>query len=111
MKNLQQELKKVAKDFTQLAVKLDKISKALEKGGKAPAKKAPVKKKPVKAGPKKETAFSNVLSVVNRSKKGVTTSQIMEKTGFNRIKVANIIFTAKKRGMIKTVSKGVYMKA
>ena len=111
MKNLQQELKKVAKDFAQLAGKLDRISSALEKEGKAPAKKTPAKKKPVKVEPKKETAFADVIQIVNRSKKGITTSRIMEKTGFNRVKVANIIFAARKRGKIKTISKGIYMKA
>ncbi|MFC1856601.1 hypothetical protein ACFL9U_01075 [Thermodesulfobacteriota bacterium] len=116
MKNLQQELKKVAKDFVQLAGKLEKISQALEKAGSAPPKKSstkkpPAKKKPAKVEPKKGTAFSDVIKIVNRSKKGITTSQIMERTGFNRVKVANIIFAAKKRGKIKTIGKGLYMKA
>ncbi|MFC1857459.1 hypothetical protein ACFL9U_05440 [Thermodesulfobacteriota bacterium] len=111
MKNLQQELQKIAKEFTKLAGKFDKISRALEKAGKAPVKKTPLKTKPVKADAKKETAFAAVMKIINRSKKGVTTSQIMEKTGFNRVKVANIIFAARKRGKIKIVSKGVYLKA
>ena len=110
MKNLQQELKKISTEFTKLAGKIDKISKELETG-KAPVKKTPAKTKPVKAKPKEETAFATVVNIINSSKKGVTTAQIMEKTGFNRVKVANIIFTARKQGKIKTVSKGVYVKA
>ena len=111
MMNLQKELHKVAKDFTKLADKLDKISKELEKPGKAPAKRTPPKKKPEKPTPKQETAFATVMKIINRSKKGVTTAQIMDKTGFDRRKVANIVFKAKKLGKIKTVSKGVYVKA
>ena len=110
MKNLQQELKKISTEFTKLAGKIDKISKELETG-KAPVKKTPAKTKPVKAKPKEETAFAAVINIIDRSKKGVTTSQIMDKTGFDNRKVANIVFKAKKLGKIKTESKGVYVKA
>ena len=111
MKNLQQELKKISTEFTKLAGKLDKISKKLEEASKAPAKKAPAKKKVAEAKPKEETAFATVMKIINRSKKGVTTSQIMDKTGFDQRKVGNIVFKARKQGKIKTVSKGVYLKA
>ena len=110
MKNLQQELEKISMEFAKLAGKIDKISKELE-AGKAPAKKTPVKTKPLKAKAQKETAFATVINIINRSEKGVTTAQIMEKTGFDRRKVSNIVFKANKLGKIKTVSKGVYVKA
>ena len=106
MKNLQEELKRVEKNLRDLAGKLDKISKELEKAGKKPAKGKPVSVKQMK-----ETAFAAVLKIINRSKKGVTTTQIMEKTGFDRVKVANIVAKSKKLGKIKVISKGVYLKA
>ncbi|MFC1857348.1 hypothetical protein ACFL9U_04920 [Thermodesulfobacteriota bacterium] len=106
MKNLHEELKRVEENLRDLAGKLDKISKKLEKADKKPAQKRPVRLKP-----KKETAFAAVLKIINRSKKGVTTSQIMEKTGFDRVKVANIIAKAKKMEKIKAINKGVYLKA
>ena len=124
MKNLQQELQKITKEFAKLAGKLEKITRELETGkapakktpakkkaGKAPVKKAPAKTKPVKAKPKEETAFATIMKIINRSKKGVTTSQIMDKTGFDNRKVANIVFKGRKQGKIKTISKGVYLKA
>ena len=106
MKNLHEELKRVERNLRDLAGKLDKISKKLEKAGKKPAKERPVSVKQVK-----ETAFAAVLRIISRSKKGVTTTQIMEKTGFDRVKAANIIAKAKKLGKIKVISKGVYLKA
>ena len=44
MKNLQQELQKITKEFAKLAGKLEKITRELETG-KAPAKKTPANKK------------------------------------------------------------------
>jgi hypothetical protein len=90
-----------------------------------PAKKAAVKKavpksKPVKkvatkkAAPKKVvkvTAAETVFAVIKKSKKGVDTATLMEKTGFNRVKIANNVKVLKKKGLVKSPEKGVYVKA
>ena len=57
------------------------------------------------------TAFDTVVQIVAGSKQGVNTSQIKEKTGFDDKKIANIIYKAKNRKLIKSVSKGIYSKA
>ncbi|MFC1877491.1 hypothetical protein ACFL2E_09520 [Thermodesulfobacteriota bacterium] len=80
--------------------------KAAPKGKKAPAKKAPVKKT-VKTG----TASDAVLAVINRSKKGINSATLAEKTGFDNKKIANIVFKLRKQGKIKSVDRGVYTKA
>ncbi|MBT8349844.1 MAG: hypothetical protein KJO26_01205 [Deltaproteobacteria bacterium] len=76
------------------------VRKTTAKSQKAPAKKA------VKA-----TAADVVLSIVNRSKKGVSNATLVEKTGFDKKKVANIVFKLKKTGKIKNFIRGVYTKA
>ena len=35
----------------------------------------------------------------------------MEKTGYNQKKIANLVFKLRKQGKIKSVGKGVYVKA
>jgi predicted Rossmann fold nucleotide-binding protein DprA/Smf involved in DNA uptake len=77
---------------------------------KAPAKKVAVKK----AAPKKATqatAVDTVLAIIKNSKKGVGMAALMEKTGYNQKKIANLVFKLKKQGKIKSVAKGVYVKA
>ena len=91
---------------------------------KAPAKKVAVKKAPTKkvavkkAAPKKApvkkakpaTAVDTVLAIINRYKKGIGMAALMEKTGYNQKKIANLVFKLRKQGKIKIVDKGVYVK-
>ena len=56
------------------------------------------------------TALDTVFGVISRSKKGVDTATIMEKTGYNRKQVANYIYKLSKQGKIKSVERGVYTK-
>jgi glutamate mutase epsilon subunit len=129
------ELTAMKKDLTAISKKLDNLMKAVEKSGKATATKAPkakaVKATPAKMAPKAKavkatpakkapktpakkkavqiTATDQVLNIINRSKKGVNTSALMEKTGFNQKKVRNILNRTFKQGKIKRVDKGIYV--
>jgi len=121
MKTLKIDLQLVVKGIKAINSRLDKAIKAVENAtAKASgAKKAPAKanKKPVKKGSTAKktatsaTAFDSVVEIITRSKQGVNTSQIKEKTKFDDKKIANIIYKAKNRKLIKSVSKGVYVKA
>ncbi|MBT8351628.1 MAG: hypothetical protein KJO26_10410 [Deltaproteobacteria bacterium] len=81
-------------------------AKAVAKPKKAPAKKAPVKKTT-----KKTTAANTVLAIINRSKKGVDSTTLAKKTGYDNKKIANIVFKLRKQGKIKSFIRGVYTKA
>ena len=91
---------------TQDAVKLRKRKTAAAASKAKAAKKAPSKKKV-----ETTTAVNTVFNIISRSKKGVDTATIMEKTGYNRKKVANIIFKLSKQGKIKSLQRGVYVKS
>jgi hypothetical protein len=118
MKKVKIDLQLVVKGIKAINNQLDKAIKAVEsttaKSGKK--KKAPAEKKTAKTGSsaKKtagaETAFDAVVKIISRSKQGVNTAQIKSKTGFDDKKIANIIYKAKNRKLIKSVSKGVYVK-
>lgn len=110
-------LKTLAQGVEAIADKVDEASKAKsKKAPKAPAQKraAEAKKPPAKAAPKKtakpETAVDAVMTIIGRSTKGVSTTEIKSKTGFNQKKVANIVYKLKKQKKIKSIDKGVYVK-
>ncbi|GMQ79736.1 MAG: hypothetical protein BMS9Abin03_169 [Thermodesulfobacteriota bacterium] len=89
--------------------KLEK-PKATKKPKAKPVKAKTMKKTPVKkAAP--ITGVDTVLAIIKRSKKGVGTATLMEKTGYNQKKMSNLVYKLKKQGKIKSVGKGVYVKA
>lgn len=57
------------------------------------------------------TAMENVLRIIKRYRKGVTTSTLKQKTGFEKKKIHNIVYKLKKQGKIKSEEKGKYVKA
>ncbi len=136
MKNLKKNLRAVNREIKALSKKVDRMivtvgklekpkvvkSKPVKKSAtkakpvkKVAAKKVPVKKVAVKKPAAKKpvilTAADTVLGVIKRSKKGVDVSTLMEKTGFNRRKIYDNAKVLKKRGKIKSVGTGVYVKA
>jgi predicted Rossmann fold nucleotide-binding protein DprA/Smf involved in DNA uptake len=102
-------LKTLAEGAEAIAEKIDEIAEAQDV--EKPKGKRPVKRAPRKKEAKSMTAADTVLKVISRSKKGVSTSKIMEKTGFTRKQVYNIVFSLKKQGIIKNVGRGVYVKS
>ena len=122
MKDLKKNLQTINRDIKKLTGKIEKLVADIEKSDKPkakivkakPVKKAPARKAPAKkAAPKKKeqgTAFDAVVGIIRRSKKGVSAGQIKEKTGFDDKKIANIVYKAKKNGLVKSEIKGVYVK-
>jgi septal ring factor EnvC (AmiA/AmiB activator) len=132
MKKLQKDLGAILKTLNGLAQKVEKLQEQIgeeNKSTKKPkakavktkaVKKAPTKKvaskkaAPKKAVPEKAkpaTAVDTVLAIIRRSKKGVGMAALMEKTGYNQKKIANLVFKLRKQGKIKSVDRGVYVKA
>ena len=114
-------LKTLAKGVEAIAEKVDEVAKSqgvVKPKRKKPStatKKVKAVKKPVQKATKKKDAkpatdTDKVLAIIGRTKKGVSTATIMEKTGYNQKKIANIIYRLRKQKKIKSVDKGVYMK-
>jgi hypothetical protein len=120
LKVMSDGLKTLAQGVESLAVKVDELSKTQIKTSKkkkptTSAAKAKTAKKPLrKVSKKKEarpmTATDTVFRVISRSLKGVDTSTIMKKTGYNRKQVANCVYKLSKQGKIKSLERGVYVK-
>ncbi len=120
LKNVVAGMKAMAQGVESLAEKLDGIAKdRLDEKAKAkPARKAPeakkkVAKKVVKktAAKKPATAADTVFKVISRSKKGVSVATLSEKTGFAPNRIHDVVYKLKKQGKVKSVGRGVYLKA
>ena len=128
MKNLKQDLIAVNKELKALVKKTESLMKAVDRIEKAQAakpkkaspkkaikpktvKKVATKATPVKKTRSKLTATDKVLNIINKSKKGVSVQALIKRTGFDKKKVANIVFRVSKMGKIKNVSNGVYVGA
>jgi adenylate kinase len=66
-------------------------------------KKAPARKKV------KVSGSDAVLKIIKRSKKGVGTAVLKQKTGFKEKKIRDAIYRLKKQRKIKSVQKGFYV--
>ena len=105
------EMQSLSRKLAKLILEADRLEKSKPKIPKTkPVKKVPAKK-PVANKSAKLSATDTVLTIINRSKKGVHVSALMKKTGFNEKKVQNVIYKLKKQEKIKSERKGVYVKA
>ena len=117
LRSIAQGVEKIAEKLEDSApkgkAKAKPVRKAKTKPAPKPKKAAAKKASPKKAAPKKApaTAANTVLAIVNRSKKGVNSATLAERTGFDNKKIANIVFKLRKQGKIKSVGRGVYLKA
>jgi len=118
MKELKKDLQAIVKSLKMLvqkteriATKADKLQKpAPAKISKSTAKIKPAKKRVVKKSTR-VTAIDTVLKIILKRKKGITTEELTKKTGFKEKKIWDIVNRAKRQGKIKSLKKGVYIKA
>ncbi len=121
MKKIKAQLKTISKSLAALSKQVEKITNQVDKlqapKKAAPVKKAVAKKKVAKkaaakkAAPTKQlTMLDTVLSVIKRTKKGVTVAQLREKTKLDSRQLSNALYKLTKKGVIQTKSRGLYVK-
>ena len=116
MKQLKKDLKVVNKELKALVRKTESIEKKIAKIEKASTKKIEVKvkaratKKAVAEKAKKISIPDTVFGVMKRSKKSFDADMLAQKTGFRKQQVHDAFSKLKKRGMIKSEGKGIYVK-
>ena len=122
--NLIEDLKVVDKELKALSKKVEQLIAAIRKvkhpeTPKKSATKKTTAKKTIRKVPAGKTAnkatiasaSDTVLALIKRSKKGLDNAALIEKTGYDKIKVRNIVFRLKKLKKIKTASRGIFLKA
>jgi predicted Rossmann fold nucleotide-binding protein DprA/Smf involved in DNA uptake len=126
MKKIKAQLMTLAKSLATLSQKVEKITVQVDKlqvtKKAAPAKKKVAKKKVAKkkvakkaaakkAAPAKQvTMLDAVFDAIKRTKKGVTVAQLREKTKLDSRQLSNALYKLTKKGLIKTKSRGLYVK-
>ena len=117
LRALSDGMKTLAKGVETIAEKVDVLAKeqaaqelSAKPSGRHTAKKTASKKAPSKKA-KAPSATEEVLKIISRSQKGVSTATLKKKTGFNDKKIHNVIYRLKKTGKIRSIDKGVYKKA
>ena len=117
LKVLSDGMRTLAQGVEGLAVKVDELSKAQStppkpaprKTTKKSSKKSP--KQTSKSTAKQDTSADAVLAIIKRYKKGADVATLKQKTGFDDKKIHNTIYKLKKKGLVKSVGKGVYTQA
>jgi protein tyrosine phosphatase len=118
MKGTKNELRKVIRGLEALIRKAERIEKGLSeekrvvvrrRAGRPKARKrvAP-KRMAVRAG-KGRTATGMVFGIIKKSRRGATTTQIRNGTGFDEKKIWNVINRLKSQRKIKSARRGIYV--
>ena len=115
MKELKKDLQAVTKSLKQLTKKTEQIAKKLEKAHATKAKlklaKKGVTKKPIVKKAAHPLGIDLVFNIIKKSKKGVDTATLKDKTGFSEKKVWNTINMLKRKRMVRSAGRGIYVKA
>ena len=109
VKHIVEGLRSISQGVEAMAKKLED-SFIEDKSKIKPARKVILTQKTKKSPSKKQTATDTVWAIIRSSKTGVSIHTIAQKTGYNKSKIYNILFTLKKAGKIKHISRGVYTK-
>jgi hypothetical protein len=104
--DIQKALQKVKSKIDELTKMIDKLT--VETDIQKSVKKQPSQKS-VSKKTDKTTAADTVLAIIKRSKKGIDTAGIMQKTGFNASHIHNIVSILKKDGKVKSEKRGTYI--
>ena len=105
MKNLKKDVQALSKSLEEVSKRTERLIIKLEKLEKSPAR---LKARRTSA---KGTASDAILAIIKRSRKGVDSVTLQKKTGFDNQKIRNNIYQLSNRGVIKRVSRGVYISA
>ena len=111
MKKLKQDLETLSKNLKALALKSEKIVKALDKLEKVPTELKAKAKSTKKAAVEKAklTATEQVVNIINKVKDGIDVATLKIKTGFEDKTIRNIVNKAFKDGKVKRAGRGTYV--
>ena len=111
MKAVKKDLQSVVKGLKALLKKTERIERELNKAPVTGARKGrpPIAERPKPGRRGESTAMVAVYRIIQKSRRGATTTQIREKTGFDNKKIWNAINRLKTQKKIKSARKGVYL--
>lgn len=111
MKTMKKDLQSVVKGLKALLKKTERMERELHKApvikGRSVRPSVVERTKPGRRGV--ETAMAAVYIIIQKSRKGATTTQIRDRTGFDDKKIWNAINRLKTQKKIKSARRGVYV--
>lgn len=110
---MMRNLTKLTQAIEELEVKTHRLVTSKTRGAKdvkIVKKKQTKKTTSNKIVPMKPTAYDTVIAIIFASSEDVSLDQIKKETGFDAKKISNIVYKAKKSGLIKSIKKVVYRK-
>jgi DNA-binding transcriptional ArsR family regulator len=118
MKNFQEQLAWISKTLSGLSKQVDKITQQVAKAaspagrkakpGRKPAKKAPVQRAGLK---RTDTVLESVYTAITRNRSGLSIAQLQRKTDLGPRQLSNALYKLTKKGLVRTQSRGVYVKS
>ena len=118
MKQLKNDLKALSKSLNQLRRQTEKMAKRLEKLEKARPAKKPKRKPAVKAKPAKRiakapeaSAIDQIMALVSKSQKGIDINTLRKRTSISKNNMQASLYRLKKKGLIKSAGRGVYVRS
>ena len=119
MKGTKSELRAVIKGLEALIRKAERIEKGLSAEGRvatrgrkarrpAAGKRVNLRRVAVQTG-KGRTATGMVFGIIKKNRRGATTTQIRNGTGFDEKKIWNVINRLKSQRKIKSARRGIYV--
>jgi len=102
------EVKKTKKEADPEPIEEKPVS-IKKKPKKQKTEKDTEKKKKLVKKTKEPTVLDRVYKVIKRSRKGATVEKIQDATKLDKKQISNSLYKLSKKGMIKTVSRGVYV--
>jgi hypothetical protein len=117
MKGTKNELRKVIRGLEALIRKAERIEKGLSEEGRVVRRKAGRPKARKRVAPRRvavragkgRTATGMVFGIIKKSRRGATTTQIRNGTGFDEKKIWNVINRLKSQRKIKSARRGIYV--
>ena len=114
MKQLKKDVQAIVKELKKLTQTTEKIVKQVEKLDKKQAAKKPKAKAPKKAAGKKAKKVNPgdiVMAIMKKRKKGIDIPTLEKRTGFKKNNLRAVIFRLRKKGAVKSLGDGLYIKA
>ena len=112
LNSLQAKLEKLKSELAQSTLMQKKVTRTSKATKKEPApKKTIVKKTTVAADGAKPPILDKVFDAIKRSKNGATIASLKAKTNLESRQLSNALYKLGKKGLVKTIRRGVYVKA
>jgi predicted nucleic acid-binding Zn-ribbon protein len=116
MKKLQDQLAEVSKTLSELFKKVNQMKRRINKLSAAAA--GPKRGRPPgrqvlgrKARVRQDTVLDSIYKAIRRSRKGISIVQLKSKIALDDRQISNALYKLTKKGIVRTKSRGVYIKS